>query len=120
MKREILEAMMPLVERIEAALSIMDFEQVGRLLHAGWELKKKMADKISDDGIDDMYNRAIKAGAIGGKIAGAGGGGFLLLYVQPTYQDAVRAALGELFELPFMPERDGSKIIFNIKRYPFK
>lgn len=119
-KREILEAMMPLVDKIEAALSLMDFEQVGRLLHAGWELKKKMAAKISDDGIDDMYNRAIKAGALGGKIAGAGGGGFLLLYVPLSHQDSVRSALGELFELPFMPERDGSKIIFNIKRYPFK
>ncbi len=119
-KREILEAMMPLVDKIEAALSVMDFEQVGRLLHVGWELKKKMAAKISDDGIDSMYNRAIKAGALGGKIAGAGGGGFLLLYVPPSHQEYVRATLNELFELPFMPERDGSKIIFNIKRYPFK
>lgn len=119
-KRDILEAMMPLVDRIEAALSLMDFEEVGRLLHVGWELKKRMAAKISDDGIDDMYNRALKAGALGGKIAGAGGGGFLLLYVPPSHQESVRHALGELFELPFMPERDGSKIIFNIKRYPFK
>ncbi|MCB1060876.1 MAG: GHMP kinase [Calditrichaeota bacterium] len=119
-KREVLDAMMPLVDKIEQAFTVMDFEQVGRLLHAGWELKKKMAAKISDDGIDDMYGRAIKAGAVGGKIAGAGGGGFLLLYVPPSNQDSVRNALSELFELPFMPERDGSKVIFNIKRYPFK
>lgn len=119
-KREILEAMMPLVERIEKALIALEFEAVGRLLHEGWELKKKMAAKISDDGIDSLYQRAMKAGAIGGKIAGAGGGGFLLLYVPPSHQENVRNALSELFELPFMPERDGSKIIFNIKRYPFK
>lgn len=119
-KRDILDAMMPLVDRIEKALIALDFEGVGRLLHEGWELKKRMAAKISDDGIDSLYQRALKAGAIGGKIAGAGGGGFLLLYVPPSHQERVRSALGELFELPFMPERDGSKVIFNIKRYPFK
>lgn len=119
-KRDVLDAMMPLVDRIESAFLAQDFDQVGRLLHEGWELKKRMAAKISDNEIDHMYERALRAGALGGKIAGAGGGGFLLLYVPPSHQEAVRHALGELFELPFMPERDGSKIIFNIKRYPFK
>lgn len=119
-RRDVLEAMLPLVEKIEKSLAALDFEAVGRLLHEGWTLKKQMASNISDSGIDEMYERALKAGALGGKIAGAGGGGFLLLYVPPSRQEGVRAALSDYFELPFMPERDGSKIIFNIKRYPFK
>ena len=63
-----------------------------------------------------MYEKAISAGAIGGKIAGAGGGGFLLLYVPREYQNAVRQSLKGYHELPFMLELDGSKIIFNIRR----
>ncbi|MCB9366166.1 MAG: GHMP kinase [Calditrichaeota bacterium] len=119
-RRDVLEAMLPLVEKIERAFLALDFEAVGRHLHEGWTLKKKMASNISDTGIDDMYERALKAGALGGKIAGAGGGGFLLLYVPPSNHENVRAAMRDFFELPFMPERDGSKVIFNIKRYPFK
>jgi D-glycero-alpha-D-manno-heptose-7-phosphate kinase len=119
-RREHLEAMLPLVERIHRSLTTGDFDDVGSALHDGWVLKCKMASKISDPAIDETYERARKAGAIGGKIAGAGGGGFLLLYVPPTYQQRVREALSNLFELTFLPERDGSKVIFNQKRYAFK
>ncbi len=119
-RRSHLEAMLPLVDVIRDSLCRGRYEDVGRALHEGWTLKKKMASRVSDDEIDGIYSRAREAGAIGGKIAGAGGGGFLLLYVPPQHQEKVRAALSGMFELAFLPERDGSKVIFNLRRYPFK
>jgi D-glycero-alpha-D-manno-heptose-7-phosphate kinase len=83
-------------------------------------LKKNLASKITNTQIDEIYHRALDAGALGGKISGAGGGGFLLLYVPREQQDLVRLALGKLYELPFFLERDGSKVIFNLRRYPAK
>jgi D-glycero-alpha-D-manno-heptose-7-phosphate kinase len=112
--------MLPLVERIRKSLLEGNFDDVGLALHEGWVLKKKMATRISDPEIDAMYDKALKAGALGGKIAGAGGGGFLLLYVPPQHQESVRNALSHLFEMPFLAERDGSKVVFNLKRYSFK
>ena len=119
-RRKTIESMLPLVDDIRESIQTRRFEDVGRALHDGWMLKRKMASRISDSQIDEVYDRALKAGALGGKIAGAGGGGFLLLYVPPVHQESVRAALSDLFELAFLPERDGSKVIFNFKRYPFK
>ena len=118
--RKTLEAMLPLVDRIRDSLISGNFDDVGYALHEGWMLKREMASKISDSQIDAVYERAIRSGALGGKIAGAGGGGFLLLYVPPANQDRVRHELSDLYELPFLPENDGSKVIFNQKRYSFK
>ena len=72
---------------------------------------------ISNGHIDEIYESARRAGAIGGKIAGAGGGGFILLYVPHECQNKVRAALHGLQELPFRLEPDGTKVIFNYRRY---
>ncbi|HEY3295954.1 MAG TPA: GHMP kinase [bacterium] len=119
-RRGNLEAMLPLVGTIRASLCGGRFDDVGRALHDGWTLKKKMASRVSDGEIDSVYEQAREAGAIGGKIAGAGGGGFLLLYVPVQHQEKVRTALSGMFELTFLPERDGSKVIFNLRRYPFK
>jgi D-glycero-alpha-D-manno-heptose-7-phosphate kinase len=104
------------VSEIEACLNEGNHNKVGRLLHTGWELKKQMTDKISTDSIDCLYEAALDAGAIGGKIAGAGGGGFLLLSCPPDRQSVVRAALEELKEMPFSLERDGTKVILNARR----
>jgi D-glycero-alpha-D-manno-heptose-7-phosphate kinase len=93
-----------------------DFDSFGALLHESWRLKKSLAGSISNDAIDDMYGLARRHGAIGGKITGAGGGGFLLLYVPYEKQVAVRNALCELRELPFRLESDGTKVIFNYRR----
>jgi D-glycero-alpha-D-manno-heptose-7-phosphate kinase len=79
-------------------------------------LKKKLAGNVSNGQINEMYDAARSAGAIGGKIAGAGGGGFLLLYVPYERQNAVRTALKGLQELSFRLESDGTKIIFNYRR----
>jgi D-glycero-alpha-D-manno-heptose-7-phosphate kinase len=89
---------------------------IGEMLHESWVLKKELASQISNNTIDDMYNAALNAGAIGGKISGAGGGGFLLLFCPYEKQDSVREALTGLQELPFSLEQDGTKVIFNYRR----
>jgi D-glycero-alpha-D-manno-heptose-7-phosphate kinase len=93
-----------------------NLDVIGHLLDESWQLKKQLASQISNLSIDDIYQAARKAGAIGGKITGAGGGGFLLLYCHYEKQDAVREALRDLQELPFNLEQDGSKVIFNYRR----
>lgn len=92
------------------------FDEFGELLHQGWELKKDLACKISNPKIDEIYEAACRAGAIGGKITGSGGGGFLLLYCPIEKQNEIRKALKGLRELPFYFEQDGSKVIFNYRR----
>lgn len=87
-------------------------ENFGDLLHQGWLLKKKLATNVSNEFIDFYYQKAIDAGAKGGKILGAGGGGFLLFYVEEDRQKAVREALHDLKEIPFSFEPHGSTIIY--------
>jgi len=89
---------------------------IGAMLHESWQLKKQLASQISNGTIDSMYQAARNAGAIGGKITGAGGGGFLLLYCLHGKQEAVRTALHPMQELPFRLEQDGTKVIFNYRR----
>jgi D-glycero-alpha-D-manno-heptose-7-phosphate kinase len=92
------------------------FDEFGLLLHKGFELKKRLAARISNTTIDDMYEAARRAGALGGKIVGAGGGGFLLIYSPPHRQEDVRAALRNAPELPFRLEPFGTKVIFYYPR----
>ena len=94
-----------------------DFDALGDLIHQSWELKKRLAGLISNGRINEIYESARRAGAIGGKITGAGGGGFLLLYVPYAHQNKVRSALNGLQELPFRLESDGTKVIFNYRRF---
>ena len=93
-----------------------DLSEFGNMLHNGWELKRGLASGVSNQNLDDLYNASRKAGAIGGNIAGAGGGGFLLLYAPLAAQDNVRNALSNLRELPFLFERDGSRVVFDLGR----
>lgn len=99
-------------KEVEAA----NIDVLGELLHKSWLLKKQLAGSISNGSIDNIYAAARQAGAIGGKLTGAGGGGFLLLYCPHAKQDAVRSALSSLQELPFQLEKDGTKVIFNYRR----
>lgn len=99
-----------------AYIEAENFDALGGLMHQSWELKKRLAGSISNGHINDMYDAARNAGAVGGKIAGAGGGGFLLLYVPYERQNKVREVLKDLQELPFRLESDGTKIIFNYRR----
>jgi D-glycero-alpha-D-manno-heptose-7-phosphate kinase len=94
-----------------------NIDALGLLIHQSWELKKRLAGTISSGPIDKIYEVARGAGAMGGKITGAGGGGFLLLYVPYELQNNVRTALRGLQELPFRLESDGTKVIFNYRRF---
>jgi len=113
---EVLEQMKNLALLARESLKAGELDELGALLHRGWEFKKQLASRVSNGEIDEMYDVARKAGALGGKITGAGGGGFLLLYCQQGRQDEVRRALHGLPELSFNLERDGSKVIFNYRR----
>jgi D-glycero-alpha-D-manno-heptose-7-phosphate kinase len=103
---------MAYVARDELAAGNVD--AIGELLHESWELKKRLASSISNPAIDDLYQTARNAGALGGKITGAGGGGFLLLYCPFQYQEKLREVLSGYQELPFALEDEGSKIILII------
>jgi D-glycero-alpha-D-manno-heptose-7-phosphate kinase len=89
---------------------------LGKLLHQSWLLKKQLSSTITNETIDAIYDAARRAGALGGKITGAGGGGFLILYCPYEKREAVRSALHPLQELPFLLEQDGTKVIFNYQR----
>jgi len=115
-KQKELERITALAFKARSALLNRSFDEFGGLLHQGWEIKKQLSGRITNTAIDEMYEAARKAGATGGKIAGAGGGGCLLLYCHREKQDEVRRALKGLRELPFHFERDGSKVIFNYRR----
>lgn len=88
-----------------------NIDMVGYYLHENWELKKKLAPGISDPWIDDIYEKALEAGATGGKICGAGGGGFLLLFAQPEDQPTIEKTVG-MRRIPFRIEEEGSKVIY--------
>lgn len=102
------------------ALKKGEIDKIGILLKENWELKKQLSNSISNEKIDKMYSRAMNSGAIGGKISGAGGGGFLLTYCKREKQDLLRESMSDYRELPFMLEPFGSKIIFDYRRYNSK
>ena len=94
---------------LDSGRNILEF---GKLLHEGWMLKRGLSDKISNDFIDDIYNAARDAGAVGGKISGAGGGGFMLLFAKPEKQGKIKEALKNLLYVPIKFENFGCQIIF--------
>lgn len=101
---------------VDEAISILHSEHssvtdFGTLLHQNWLYKRTLSDKVSTPLIDQIYEDAIKAGALGGKILGAGGGGFLLLFVRPEQQDKVKEKLKNFIHVPFKFEHSGSKIV---------
>lgn len=115
-RKETLGAMKAMARTVKEELMAGNLDCLGELLHESWQLKKQLASQVSNGMIDEIYRAARKAGAVGGKIAGAGGGGFLLLYCPFEKRDEVRSALYQLQELPFSLERDGTKVIFNYQR----
>jgi D-glycero-alpha-D-manno-heptose-7-phosphate kinase len=115
--RGLLDAMRDLVAPMrEVLMSGDDPARFGRLLDESWQLKRNLTASVSNPLIDGYYRKALEAGAVGGKLLGAGGGGFLLLYVEPDHQDAVRQALGSLKELPFRFDDGGSRITYYDER----
>jgi len=85
----------------------------GEFLHTNWLRKKELTTSISNSQIDTMYQKALDAGALGGKICGAGGGGFMLLYAEPQNHQRIRESLSDYQEMPFKFEQEGSKIIYH-------
>lgn len=109
-KYEKVKKMVRLAEELKDSLHTGNIENFGEILHRGWSLKKELVKTISNPRLDEYYEKALKAGAVGGKLLGAGGGGFFLFYCKPKYQNRVRKTLA-LRELKFRFENEGSKII---------
>lgn len=96
----------------EEALTNYRIDDFGMLLNETWKLKRKLSDRVSNNIIDVYYQKAISAGALGGKLLGAGGGGFLLIYARKEKQESVRAALSTLREIPFRFEDGGARVLY--------
>jgi D-glycero-alpha-D-manno-heptose-7-phosphate kinase len=109
---EQLHCLKALATRTADAVERLRLWEIGRLLNEGWQVKRQLAEGISSPEIEEMYDLALSAGASGGKICGAGGGGFLLLYCDPAHHKAVRQAMAGYRELPIALDPDGSKVIF--------
>lgn len=108
-----LKKMYKLVDEAERILTdkTKDLDDFGRLLDVTWKLKKGTGGAISTNSIDYLYEKGMSAGAIGGKLLGAGGGGFLVFYVQPEKQETVREAMKDLMHIPFRFEDGGTRVI---------
>jgi len=101
---------------VDQAISVLQsktapIEEFGQLLHESWMQKRKLSDRVSTSDIDALYDTARNAGAIGGKLLGAGGGGFFLLFVKPEHQQKVRERLSRLVHAPFRFENAGSRVV---------
>ena len=103
-------------DEVDESLAILngrdELTSFGELLHEAWQAKRSLSARVSNSDVDQMYECARSAGAVGGKLAGAGGGGFLLLFVPPECQAAVREQLNTLIHVPFRFEFSGSQILF--------
>ncbi|MDZ4662430.1 MAG: kinase [Pseudomonadota bacterium] len=107
-----LSTMFQMVQEAQSILesSRVSICEIGEMLHEGWLLKQELSDKVSNKFVSDMYTSALESGAIGGKLLGAGGGGFMLLFVPPERQEQVRQRLRGLIEVNFKFENQGSRI----------
>lgn len=108
----LLDKMVELSKDLRHALMDNELKEFGNILHQGWLYKQKLASKITNPIINSYYEKARQAGAVGGKILGSGGGGFLLLYCEPENQDKVKQALYNLRQTSFKFEFEGSKIVY--------
>lgn len=109
-----LHEMHRLVDDAEAVLQDdhSDLDEFGRLLDYTWQLKRQTGENVSTDSIDKLYAEGKNAGALGGKLLGAGGGGFLIFYVPPEKQDSVKEAMKDLLYIPFEFENSGTRVIY--------
>lgn len=114
--REKTEQMLEMYHLVDEAEKILtskcDLDEFGRLLDYTWKLKRGINDGISTSEVDILYSKAMRAGALGGKLLGAGGGGFLLFYVDEEKREAVREAMGDLLYVPFEFENQGTRVIY--------
>lgn len=116
-RRQQLKEMYDMVEEAERVLTDQeggDLDEFGRLLDRTWKLKRQTGNHISTESIDFLYEKGLKSGALGGKLLGAGGGGFLLFYVPHERQKAVLKAMKDLLYIPFRFEDDGTRVIYYV------
>ena len=104
-------------EMVDKAMDILNSDEsrlpeFGKLLHEAWEIKRGLSARITNQHIDEMYRTAREAGALGGKLLGAGGGGFMLIFAEPEAQPRIRKKLGEFLHVPFRFERAGTQVIY--------
>ena len=111
-KQNVTRKMVALAHELRRELQHNRASSFGEIIHEGWRLKKSLTAGITSDAIDDWYDQARKAGAIGGKLLGAGTGGFLMFYAPPERHEAIAIALGKLRRMKFAFEPSGSRIIF--------
>lgn len=111
-KEKLLLEMLSLAHQAEEVLTSGNLDEFGRMLDYTWRLKRDVNSAVTTGQIDGVYETAMQAGALGGKLLGAGGGGFLLLYVRPEMQKQVRRALSALKEIPFRFETGGARILY--------
>jgi D-glycero-alpha-D-manno-heptose-7-phosphate kinase len=111
-KFNILKSMVKLVPELRDSLYKERINDFGRLLHENWILKQKLASRISNKNVEDIYNTGLKNGAEGGKLLGAGGGGFFLFYCEKNKQQKLKDSLKPLYDFKFKFEQDGSKLIY--------
>jgi D-glycero-alpha-D-manno-heptose-7-phosphate kinase len=112
-KTQELNNMLQLVNEAEAVVTNgnRELDEFGRLLHESWEIKRTLTQKISNSNIDEIYQAGLSAGALGGKLLGAGGGGFMLFYVPPERREALRSRLKKLLCVPFNFSNRGSHVV---------
>ena len=117
-KQKTMQRMVKLAYALCQELQANNLDAFGEILHENWELKKQINDSISNPEIDRFYSLARQAGATGGKLLGAGAGGFLVFYAHPECHERVREALGALRRVEFRFERQGSRImLFRMPEY---
>ena len=111
-RSEILDELVMTTDEVMGYLQRKEFDKIGELLDKTWKIKKQFASGVTNSEIDKMYDLAMRAGALGGKILGAGGGGFLLLYVSKNKQKDVKIALDNYMQVEFTFDKEGSKIVY--------
>lgn len=107
-----LKKMVQLAEELKVDLNKGNIDAVGEAMHRGWMYKRELASGITNPILDEYYTKAMRAGALGGKLLGAGGGGFFLFYVPKDRRENVKHALGDLLEVPFTIDKNGATVIY--------
>jgi D-glycero-alpha-D-manno-heptose-7-phosphate kinase len=111
-KRLVVKKMVDMAYELKSVLQNNQIDDFGRILHEGWLLKQSISAGISNENISNLYNKGLEAGALGGKLLGAGGSGFILFYCPKDKQADFRSSMAQYKELPFKFDNTGSKIIY--------